>query len=66
MSRLEVLERENKNISPEELEELEQWLAEHKTDLWDKQIESDAKAGKLDKLADEAIEHVKAGNLKKL
>ena len=35
-------------------------------DAWDRQIEADAKAGKLDKLWEEALEEIKAGRTKPL
>jgi hypothetical protein len=42
------------------------WFAEFKAELWDKQLETDVKAGKLDKLAGEAIAQFWQGNYKKL
>ena len=35
-------------------------------DAWDRQIEADAKAGKLDRLWQEALEDIKAGRTKPL
>lgn len=66
MSRIEMLEQEIKSLSQTELAEFERWFVEYTAELWDKQIEADAKTGKLDKLADEAIAQFRQGNFKKL
>ena len=42
------------------------WLAEMDSTEWDRQIETDIKAGKFDKLAEEAIAEHKAGLSRKL
>jgi hypothetical protein len=42
------------------------WLQEYLDDRWDRQIEQDAKSGKLDKLAAEALAEYKAGKTKPL
>ncbi len=61
-----MLEREIQLLSRDELTQFERWFAEFKAELWDKQIEADAKAGKLDKFADEAIAQFEQGKFKKL
>jgi response regulator of citrate/malate metabolism len=48
-------------LKPEEFNQLENWLAEYKSEQWDKQIEADAKAGRLDKLINQAKEDYKNG-----
>jgi hypothetical protein len=55
MSKLETLEKRVSGLSAEELAEFRQWFAEFDGAAWDRQIERDAKAGKLDALADEAL-----------
>lgn len=49
---MSVQEIENaiQKLNRDELAQLADWLAEYQNDLWDEQIERDAKAGKLDKL----------------
>jgi hypothetical protein len=42
------------------------WLQEYREELWDKQIEADAKAGRLDKLMEEAKQDYLAGRCKLL
>lgn len=55
MTRVERLEQEIAELSPEEFVELREWLLERDWRARDEQIERDAEAGKLDRLADEAI-----------
>ncbi|CAN2040772.1 hypothetical protein GMMP15_2010008 [Candidatus Magnetomoraceae bacterium gMMP-15] len=53
MALLETIERDIKQLSHKDLAKLRQWFAEFDFDLWDAQIEADAAAGKLDKLAED-------------
>jgi hypothetical protein len=48
MSKVENLEKQIKQLSPEELAEFRRWFAEFDAHLWDRQFEADVKAGKLD------------------
>ena len=43
-------------LSPEESECFRDWFEEHCTEMWDKQIETDAKSGRLNRLVAEADE----------
>lgn len=61
-----MLEKEIQALSREELSEFERWFAEYKADLWDKQIEEDAKAGRLKKLEDAARQAIKEGKWREL
>jgi hypothetical protein len=61
MSKVESLEKRISALSAEELAEFRQWFAEFDAAAWDRQIERDAKAGKLDALADEALRDHAAG-----
>ena len=61
MSRVEILEREIRALSPEEFAELRQWLTEFDAHAWDRQFEHDAKSGKLDALAEKALRARAAG-----
>ena len=61
MSKLEALEKRVSGLSAEELTKFRQWFAEFDAAAWDRQIERDAKAGKLDALADEALRDHAAG-----
>lgn len=42
-------------LSDAELKRFAAWFADHQWDRWDRQLESDIKAGKLDRLADQAL-----------
>ena len=42
------------------------WFEEHQADLWDKQIEEDALAGRLDALAEQANWEFEAGHCQAL
>ena len=55
MRKLEALEKRVSALSAEELAEFRRWFNEFDAALWDRQIERDVKAGKLDTLADEAL-----------
>lgn len=64
MSKVEFLEREVAKLTPQELAAFRQWFAKYDADTWDRQIESDVKAGKLDRLADEALASHERGETK--
>ena len=55
MSRIEQIELEIKGLSPEELKEFRGWFARYDAELWDRQIEADARNGKLLSLASRAL-----------
>ena len=57
-----VIER----LPQEEFAELVRWLSEKGWERWDKEIETDSEAGKLDFLMREALEEKAKGNLKDL
>ena len=54
MSELEELEKRIRNLPAAELAKFRAWFVEFDHLLWDKQIESDVKSGKLDRLLNEA------------
>jgi len=66
MTKIEQLEREIMALSRSELAVLRDWFQSYLSDEWDKQIEADAKAGKLDHLAQQALADHKAGRTKPL
>ncbi len=53
-------------LPPAELAQLPAWLEERQAEEWDRQIEQDAKAGKLDKLIQKAREDFRAGRTRPL
>ena len=66
MSDLEELEQRIRNLSSEELAKFRAWFVEFDHLIWDKQIEADSKAGKLDALLNEAVADYKAGKARKI
>jgi len=61
MSRIETIEKEVAALSGEELASFRAWFAEFDAASWDQQIADDARLGKLDALADEALRDFKSG-----
>ncbi len=66
MTKIERLERDIMSLDRTELAALRDWFQNFLADEWDKQIEEDAKAGKLDRLADQALADHRAGRTKRL
>jgi len=66
MIRVEQLEHEIQKLNRADFEAFRNWFREYEADAWDRQIEEDVQAGKLDKLADEAFAAHKAGKTKEL
>jgi hypothetical protein len=62
MTKLEKIEQAIASLSREEQAKLEEWWARFRSEAWDRQIEEDAKAGRLDKLAEEALADHRAGS----
>jgi hypothetical protein len=66
MTKVEKLERDIRNLSAKELATFREWFAVFDAAAWDQQLEQDAKAGKLDELADAALADHRAGRSRKL
>ena len=66
MSRVEELQTAIAALTPEEYACLRQWFAERDWEQWDRQIEADAQAGKLDFLIKEAMAEKAQGRLREL
>ena len=66
MTKLEQIEKSIATLSDEEIKQLAAWFDELRGQRWDRQIEEDAKAGRLDKLADEALADHRAGKTRPL
>lgn len=54
MTKLQAIEEQIKSLSRGELAELREWLLEHDWNEWDRQIERDSAARKLEKLFEKA------------
>ena len=63
---LEQLQEAVEKLPPEKLARFRAWFEEFAADAWDRQIEQDAKSGKLDKLVAESEEDFRAGRCREL
>jgi hypothetical protein len=61
MSKVKDIENQVEGLSPGELETFRQWFARFDAEAWDRQLEADVKAGKLDTLAQRALQDHAAG-----
>ena len=61
MGDVEKLERQVKDLSPEELAAFREWFLAYDWEVWDRQLEQDVAAGKLDALAEKALRDHAAG-----
>lgn len=48
-------------LAPSELEALRAWFAEFDAEAWDREMEADVAAGRLDNLAQEALDDLRQG-----
>ena len=55
MTKVERIERDVEQLSPEELVAFRKWFHGYDAALWDQQLRRDASSGKLDPLANEAL-----------
>ena len=63
MLSVQVIEDAIQQLPEPDLAELQRWFSEFYGNIWDKKIESDAEAGKLDALAAEALAEYHSGLL---
>lgn len=66
MSKVESIEQQIEKLSPAELAAFRRWYAAFDAEAWDSQFEADVKAGKLDALADKALQSHAAGKSTKI
>jgi len=66
MTKVEKIEKEIQTLSPEELSALRNWFLEYDAGVWDTQIQADVESGKLDALADAALESHRQGQTHEL
>lgn len=64
MEDLESIEKAIEALAPAELARFRRWFAEFDATVWDRQLERDAAAGKLDRLAAEAQADHASGSLR--
>jgi hypothetical protein len=66
MTKVQTIEKEVQSLNQKELSEFRNWFQEFDSEVWDAQIEEDAQSGKLDKIAQEALEEHERGESKGL
>ena len=66
MSKLDELKAKIESLPSEEFSEIFRWLSEKDWERWDKEIEADSRAGKLDFLVHEGREEKAKGTLEDL
>lgn len=66
MSEIKEIEEAVKKLSEEDLREFRAWFASYDGDIWDTKFEYDAKSGKLDEMANEALIEYKKGKAREL
>jgi len=66
MAKVQIIEKEIKSLNQEELAEFRDWFLEYDSEAWDAQIKRDVHSGKLDHIAQEALDEHKRGESKAL
>lgn len=66
MSSVREIEQAIERLSAEELRALREWFAEREAEEWDRQFERDVRDGKLESLAEQALEDLREGRCKDL
>ena len=66
MSTVKEIESAVRKLSRTELQSFRSWFQEFDADAWDKQFEQDVRGGRLDALADEALQDLREGLCKDL
>jgi hypothetical protein len=61
MSSLQEIESAISNLSADELAAFRVWFAEFDAEIWDRQFEEDVATGRLNKLAERALQHLREG-----
>jgi hypothetical protein len=66
MTKVEQLERDLQQLTPEERAQFRAWYEAWDAAEWDRQVEADIAAGKLDRVAESAIADYRAGRSRPL
>jgi hypothetical protein len=61
MGKVEKIEQDVQALAPDELAEFHAWFLEYDWAAWDRQLERDARNGRLDDLAEKALRDHAAG-----
>lgn len=63
MSELKEVEQAVTRLSNQDLAAFRRWFAEFDAQQWDQELEKDVTAGRLDHLAERALQHLDAGQM---
>ncbi len=66
MKKIEEIEADIEKLSASEIKAFRRWFIDFDTQQWDNQIQEDVEKGKLDELANDAINEFRAGKAKEL
>jgi hypothetical protein len=66
MSTVVEIEKALQTLPVEDAWKIADWLQDYLDEKWDRQIDGDIAAGRLDKLADKAMQDYRAGRVKPL
>ena len=66
MSTVEDIERAVRQLEPKDLATFRDWFGQFDAKVWDRQIEEDVTAGRLDALADQALRDHQEGHCTEL
>jgi hypothetical protein len=66
MTTVEDIEKAVAKLTPEQLAKFRSWFAEFDARVFDEKIERDAESGKLDRLADDAVQSYRRGRARDL
>jgi hypothetical protein len=66
MAKVATLEQKVRELAPAELAEFRAWFTKFDAESWDRQFEADVRAGKLDAMAERALQAHAAGQSTKL
>ena len=61
MNTVQEIEQAIRGLTPQDLAAFRAWFADFDADAWDRQLEEDVAAGRLDRLAEEALQDLCEG-----
>lgn len=66
MGKLEKIVRSVESLQGDDFKAFAEWFEQLRAERWDRQIEADAKAGRLDRIVEEAMHEIAAGKTRPL
>ena len=66
MDKIEKIGRELREFSRSELAAFRRWFHEFNAQAWDREMEEDAQAGKLDAMVEAALQDLKGGRCREI